>query len=147
MDLVAAHSSQHLQQAATTTSFGGQKCADSQMASFAYKRCISDDMRPKTSSCALPCHMPPLSCIFQELAEREGAVQGGEARLRSLQHQLEAQEQQLANRDRTLQHQQEVSLGQSRLMTVNLRKAQHRGDICLCYERGTLSCSRKALNV
>lgn len=49
-------------------------------------------------------------------------MQGGEARLRSLQHQLEAQEQQLTNRERTLQHQQEVSLGHSRLMTVKLCK-------------------------
>lgn len=110
MDLVAADSGQRLRQAATETSVGGQPLADSHMASFVYNRSISDDMRLRTLSCVLPCPLRPLwSCGFQELAEREGAVQGGEARLRSLQHQLEAQEQQLANRERTLQHQQEVS--------------------------------------
>ena len=46
--------------------------------------------------------------FLQELGEREGVVQGGEARLRSVQAQLDGRERELEQRERAVQEQQQV---------------------------------------
>ena len=50
--------------------------------------------------------------LSQDLSEREGVVQGGEARLRSLQAQAEARERDLDSRERAVLELQQIASGE-----------------------------------
>ena len=60
------------------------------------------------------------SCWPQDLGEREGVVQGGEARLRSLMAQAESRERELDSRERAVLELQQAASGERQVCVMKL---------------------------